>query len=120
MQVPDHAAALGVGRLDDPGPGRTDRGETRPLNLERPTLLLGLHDRRLVVERHRGPHPPVDLHLDATEPHGRVIDERDPLAAVTSHNGIWPLMTSASCTSAALQRRRGRSDVTPRSDISTE
>ena len=24
----------------------------------------------------------------------------------TSHNGIWPLITSASCTSPALQRRR--------------
>src|SRR3954470_22337937 len=29
----------------------------------------------------------------------------------TSHSGIWPLMTSASCTSAALHRRRGRPDV---------
>jgi hypothetical protein len=67
MKIPDHSAALLVGRLNDPGPGRTDFAQPRPLDLEPPALVLDLHAHSLVVERHRGPHAAVDLQRDAVD-----------------------------------------------------
>src|SRR6185437_14432799 len=50
-----------------PGPRRTDLAVPRPLDVEAPALVLGLHALGQIVERHRGPHPAVDLHLDAVD-----------------------------------------------------
>src|ERR1700716_3297457 len=67
MEISDHATALFVGSLDDPRPRGPDLGETRPLDLEPPSLVLGLHAGAQVVERHRGPRSAVDLQRDAVD-----------------------------------------------------
>src|SRR6202042_1295939 len=94
MEIPDYAAALLVGRLDDPGPGRAYFTEARPLDLKPPTLVLDLPADGLVVERHRGPHAAVDLQRNAVnrDRHHAAILTNPPVAfdpdRLTAQGGV--------------------------------
>ena len=73
MKVADHAATLLVGRLNDARSRRPDLAQPGPLDLEPPPLVLDLHAHCLVVERHGGPHPAIDLERDTVVEIGTML-----------------------------------------------